>query len=79
MLHDVLDIPLPTSIKDATFSLHVLFPILLFGFLIGCVGVRDARHAGLASIVERPEARETSDEDRSSWVAHGHLAGQPAE
>jgi hypothetical protein len=65
ILHDVLNVPLPGSLKDAPYDPKIYLPLLLFGFLIGCVAARDARRAGLATIVElvkpiRAEAAGTS-------------------
>ena len=65
MLLDVFGIPMPASLKNDPYNLQILFPILLFGFLIGCVGVRDARRAGLASVVDRSKVGEASGEERS--------------
>jgi hypothetical protein len=79
MLHDVFGIPLPQSLEEKPFNVQILFPVVLFGFLIGSVAVRDARYAGFASIVERPKEDESSTEARSSWAGRHGLAGQPAE
>ena len=53
ILHDVLNVPLPGSLREAPYDPKIYLPLLLFGFLIGCVAARDARQAGLATIVER--------------------------
>ena len=53
ILHDVLNVPLPGSLREAPYDPKIYLPLLLFGFLIGCVAARDARRAGLATIVER--------------------------
>jgi hypothetical protein len=82
ILHDVLDIPLPGSLKDAPFNPNIYLPMMLFGFLIGGVAVRDARRAGLATIIDRGKPLDTSEEkslQRSTWPMQRHLAGEPAE
>jgi hypothetical protein len=80
ILHDVMNIPLPGSLKDAPYDPRVVFPIMLFGFLIGAVAVRDSRRAGRATIIERPERRAgDGDEPGRTWPVQSPLAGQPAE
>jgi hypothetical protein len=81
-LHEVLGIDLPGTLKDDPYDLKVFLPLMLFGFLIGAVAVRDSRRAGRATIVERPERRDTPAEnaaDRAPLSVGNHIAGQPAE
>jgi hypothetical protein len=81
-LHEVLSIDLPGSLKSAPYDPKILLPMMLFGFLIGVVAVRDSRHAGRATIVERADRRDAPLEDlpeRVRWPVRNPLAGQPAE
>jgi hypothetical protein len=82
ILHDDHNVPLPGTMKEAPYDPKIYLPLILFGFLIGCVAVRDARRAGLATIVERARpipadlggAPHPSDQSRQ-----GQMAGEPAE
>jgi hypothetical protein len=80
-LHEVMSIELSPTLKNNPYDLAVLFPIMLFGFLIGAVAVRDTRRAGRATIIERPERRRGTDseEEPGAWPVQSPLAGQPAE
>jgi hypothetical protein len=82
-LHEVLSIDLPGSLKDAPYDPKIYLPIMLFGFLIGVVAVRDSRRAGRATIVDRHElsdkaAQEASPQDPSWAPVRSPFAGQPA-
>src|SRR5262245_49121465 len=82
-LHEVLSIDLPGSLKDAPYDPKIFLPIMLFGFLIGVVAVRDSRRAGRATIVDHYErsdkvAQETSPHAASWAPVRSPLAGQPA-
>jgi hypothetical protein len=52
IIHDVFNIPLPVALQNDPYNPVVYTPTVLFGFLIGCVAVRDARRAGLATIID---------------------------
>lgn len=79
ILHDVLNVPLPPTLKDSPYDPKIYLPLLLFGFLTGCVAVRDARRAGSATIVKRATPTETESAEAESFRPiepnRGSLAG----
>ena len=78
-LHEVLSIDLPGSLKKDPYDPGIFLPIMLFGFLIGAVAVRDSRRAGRATIVERSDRTADVSPKHPAWHVGGTLAGQPAE
>jgi len=78
-LHEVLSIDLPTTLKKNPYDPGIFLPIMLFGFLIGAIAVRDSRRAGRATIVERSDRMADVSPKQPAWLAHGSLASQPAE
>jgi hypothetical protein len=80
ILHDVLDIPLPATLKDAPYNPKIYLPTMLFSFLIGCVAVRDTRRAGLATVIDRGKLKATNEDESLQWSPlQRHLERQPAE